>query len=308
VVVAIFGPTAVGKTEIAVELADVLRQRGEEPVAVSADAFQVYEGLDVLTAKPDGDELARLEHRLVSFVPITETYSVAQFAERAHAEIDGLLAQGRRPLVIGGTGLYIRAALTELELKPPPEPGLREEVESELAELGPEALRAQLPSETAAAIHPSDRKRIIRAVELERMGNRPHPGSDQLWSESLRRPTALFGIVMDRDALATRIKARVEAMLTSGALEEVEFALERGASRTAGKMIGFNELEAVLAGRIGRDEARELIARRHRQYVKRQLTWMRKLAGVEFIDRTGITARDVAASMLDRLPASSKST
>jgi tRNA dimethylallyltransferase len=135
------------------------------------------------------------------------------------------------------------------------------------------------------------------------MGEEPHPSSDQLWSESLRRPAALFGIVMDRDALAARIEQRVEAMLASGALEEVELAIERGASRTARKMIGFRELEAVLAGSIGRDEAGELIARRHRQYVKRQLTWMRKLAGVTLIDRTGVPAAEVAVSMLDRLPA-----
>jgi tRNA dimethylallyltransferase len=308
VLVAIFGPTAVGKTEIAVELAEALRARGEEPVAVSADAFQAYEGLDVLTAKPGEPELERLEHRLISFVPVSETYSVAEFAERAHAEIDALLDEGCRPIVVGGTGLYLRAALTELDLKPPPEPGLREEVESELAELGLKALHAQLPTETAAAIHPSDRKRIVRALELERMGTRPRPDSEQLWSESLRRPAALFGVVMDRDALAARIEVRVEAMLESGALEEVELALERRASRTARKMIGFKELEAVLAGTLGRDEAGELIARRHRRYVKRQLTWIRKLAGVELIDRTGIAAREVAASMLDRLPATPETT
>jgi tRNA dimethylallyltransferase len=290
------------------ELADMLRARGEQPVAVSADAFQLYEGLDALTAKPGEEELARLEHRLISFVPVDETYSVAQFAEQAHAEVDSLLGEGRRPIVVGGTGLYLRAALTDLDLKPPPQPGLREEVEQELAELGSEAVHAQLPTETAAAVHPSDRKRIVRALELERMGEQPHTGSDQLWSESLRQPTALFGIVMDRAALADRIDARVDAMLEAGALDEVELALERGVSRTARKTIGFKELEGVLAGVIGRDEARELIARRHRQYVKRQLTWMRKLAGVELIDRTGTGAREVAASMLDRLPATLEST
>jgi tRNA dimethylallyltransferase len=303
VVVAIFGPTAVGKTEVAVELAKLLRARGEEPVAVSADAFQVYEGLDALTAKPAEDELADLEHRLISFVPVSESYSVAQFAERAHAEIDELVEQGSRPIVVGGTGLYLRAALTELDLKPPPQPGLREELELELQELGLKALHAQLPTETAAAIHPSDRKRVVRALELERMGEEPHAGSDQLWSESLRRPAALFGLLMDREALATRIEARVEAMLDAGALEDVELAIERGASKTARKMIGFKELEAVLAGDIARDEAAERIARRHRQYVRRQITWMRKLAGVELIDRAAATAGEVAASMLDRLPA-----
>ena len=162
----------------------------------------MYEGLDALTAKPRAEELDRLEHHLISFVPVSETYSAAQFAEDAHAEIDDLAEQGFRAIVVGGTGLYLRAALTDLDLKPPPEPGLREEVEAELAELGPKALHAQLPEKTGAAIHPSDRKRIVRALESS-MGEEPHPGSDQLWSESLRQPAAVFGVVMDRDALTS---------------------------------------------------------------------------------------------------------
>jgi tRNA dimethylallyltransferase len=305
--VAIFGPTAVGKTEIAIELAELLAQRGERPVAVSADAFQVYEGLETLTAKPTAAQEELLEHRLVSFVPVSESFSVAQFAERAHAEIDELLEQGRRPLVVGGTGLYLRGALTELDLKPPPDPGLREQLEQELLEVGLKALHSQLPTDTAGAVHPSDRKRIVRALELERMGEDLYTTSEQLWSTNLRRPAVLIGVVMDREELSERIAERVDRMLEEGLVEEVELAIERGASKTACKAIGFREAEGVLSGAISREEAAEQIKRRHRQYVRRQLTWMRKLPNVELVDRTTASAAEAAAVILQRLPANVES-
>jgi tRNA dimethylallyltransferase len=301
VIVAIFGPTGVGKTGVAIELADLLRGRGEDPVAISADAYQVYEGLDVLVAKPTEAERARLEHRLISIVPVDREFSVAEFAESAHDEIDTLLAAYKLPFVVGGTGLYLRAALTELELKPPPTAGLREQVERELSELGLEALHARLSPEIARTVHPNDRKRIVRALELERMGERAYERSDQLWSEQLREPAALFGVVMELDALEARLVARVDRMLAGGALEEVENALDRGASRTARKAIGFEELSALLRGEAPLDEVAERIRHRHRRYVKRQLTWMRKLAGVELVDRTRSSAREAAAAILERL-------
>jgi tRNA dimethylallyltransferase len=301
VIVAIFGPTGVGKTEIAIELADRLRRRGEDPVAVSADAYQVYEGLDVLVAKPTGAELERLEHRLVSIVPVGEEFSVAQFASHAHEQIDSLLTARRRPIVVGGTGLYLRAALTELELKPPPDQGLRDRIERELSEAGLEALHARLPADVARTVHPRDRRRIVRALELEQMGERVYDRSDQLWSAKLRQPATLFGLVMEREKLEERLMDRVERMLAEGALAEVESALERGVSRTARKAIGFQELAAHLRGEASLDEVAERIRRRHRQYVKRQLTWMRKLAGVELVDRTSLSAHAAAAAILERL-------
>jgi tRNA dimethylallyltransferase len=300
-VIAIFGPTAVGKTEIACEVADLLRERGEEPVAVSADAIQVYEGLDMLSAKPSPAELERLEHRLISFVPVDREFSVAEFADRAHDEIDALLEAGRRPIVVGGTGLYLRAALTELELKPAPTPGLREEIERELAEVGAARLHGRLRPESAEAIHPNDRKRIVRALELERMGEEPYRDSDQLWSESLRRPAALFGIVMAREAIEDRIRERAERLVGPETVAEVETAIERGASRTARKAMGFPEVAAHLAGEAELEEARARLERRHLAYVKRQLTWMKKLAGVETIDRTGRCSRETAEELVDRL-------
>ncbi len=297
-VIAIFGPTGVGKTEIAIELADLLRADRRLPTAVSADAIAVYEGLDILAAKPTPEQQDRLEHRLLSCVPIDEEFSAGRFAELSHAEIDGLLDSGGTPIVVGGTGLYLRAALTELDLRPPPDRNMRAQLEQELAEAGPAALHGRLSAATAATVHPSDRKRIVRALELETMGTQPHRGSDQLWSQDLRRPTELFGIVMDRDEIAARIRTRVDGMLAGGAIEEVERAVELGASRTARKALGFKEIEAYLAGEATLDQTRERIERGHVAYAKRQLTWMRKLAGVEVVDRTGVGAAELAARLL----------
>jgi tRNA dimethylallyltransferase len=292
-ILALFGPTGVGKTELAIAVADRLRARGERPVAVSADALQVYRGLEVLTGVASPAEQARLEHRLVSFLPVDATFSVAQYAQLAHAEIDGLLAQGATPIVVGGTGLYLRAALAELELRPPPPPGVRERLMADLTQRGPEALHAELAARApaaAAAIDPRDRHRIVRALELEAQGAlAAPPGENRLWTQDTRRPTRLIALTMERAALHARIDARVEAMVAAGALEEVRSADAHGASATARKALGFDEL---LAGDVAAMKTRT------RRYARRQLTWLRKLPGVELVDLTGRAADDVARELV----------
>jgi tRNA dimethylallyltransferase len=293
-ILALFGPTGVGKTAVALALAELLRARGERPVAVSADALQVYAGLEILTGVASPAEQAALEHRLVSFLPLDATFSAGQYAELAHAEIDGLLAAGRRPIVVGGTGLYLRAALTELDLRPPPPEGVRERWMAELARQGAPALHAVLARRAAWAtesIGPNDSQRIVRALELLDAGElEPPEGPSQLWSSELRRPTLLAGLTMDREALYARIDARVEEMLAAGAGDEVRRAYAAGASETARKALGFEEL---LAGDV------ETMKRRTRNYARRQLTWMRKLAGVRTIDVTGRDPAAVASEILD---------
>jgi tRNA dimethylallyltransferase len=297
-IIALFGPTGVGKTSIAVALAELLRARGEDgptasPVAVSADALQVYAGLETLTGVASPAEQSRLEHRLVSFLPLDATFSAGQYAELAHAEIDGLLAAGRRPLVVGGTGLYLRAALTELDLRPPPPEGARERWTAALEREGAPALHALLARRAAWAaqgIDPHDRQRIVRALELLEQGELEPPGGpSQLWSEELRHPTLLAGLTMEREALYARIDARVDAMVAAGVTEEVRRAHAAGASATARKALGFEELLS---------EDVEGMKRRTRNYAKRQLTWMKKLAGVRVIDVTGRDPRDVAEEIL----------
>jgi tRNA dimethylallyltransferase len=292
-VVALFGPTGIGKTEIAIALADLLRIRKERPVAISADALQVYAGLETLTGAPDERERARLEHRLVGCIPLTETFSAGEFAPRAHREIDAALAEGRRPIVVGGTGLYLRAALTEMALAPPPPPGLRERIEARLEESGVEALHTELQGRApavAATIAPTDRSRVVRALELAEIGRLSEPPEEsQLWTGDVRRPTVLFGLVCDRDELYRRIDARVDRMVAAGAADEVRRADAAGASRTARAALGFDEL---LAGDV------EAMKQRTRNYAKRQLTWMRKLANVRTLDVTARTPLDVAAEMV----------
>lgn len=225
-VVAIFGPTGVGKTGVAIALAEKLRERGEDPVAISCDALQVYEGLSVLTGVATAAEREKLEHRLIGFVPIAETFNVGNYMPLAHAEIDAALAAGRRPIVVGGTGLYLRAALAELSLVKAP----------------------------------------------------PEAEDSELWSPETRHPTTIFGLDMDRDKLYEQIDARTEAIVAAGARNEVVKAEEAGPSRTARKALGFDE---VLAGDV------ELMKKRSRNYARRQLTWMRKIPNLRWIDRTG---------------------
>ncbi len=292
--IALFGPTGVGKTAVAIALAERLRQQGEHPVAVSADALQVYQGLEVLTGAAGAAERAQLEHRLLSFLPVDATFSAGQYAELAHAEIDELLHQGRRPLLVGGTGLYLRAALTELSLRPPPPDGLRARWLSELSERGPEALHAELARRApwaAGEIDPADRQRIVRALELHDAGELdPGPQDSELWTSATRHPTLLVGLVMERAELYGRIDQRVEEMVAAGAREEVRRAGAAGASDTARKALGFEEL---LLGDV------EAMKRRTRNFARRQLTWMRKLAAVNVVDVTGRTPAEVADAVLE---------
>jgi tRNA dimethylallyltransferase len=293
-VIALFGPTGVGKTAVAIAFAQRLRALGEDPVAVSADALQVYAGLEILTGAATAAERAQLEHRLLSFLPIDATFSAGQYAQLAHAEIDELLDAGRRPIVVGGTGLYLRAALTELSLRPVPAEGVRERWLGELERRGPQALHAVLARRApwaADEIEPTDRQRIVRSLELLDAGElEPPQAQSELWSAATRHPTLLVGLTMERQALYERIDARVDRMLAAGVQEEVRRAAAGGASQTARKALGFEEL---LANDV--DAAK----RRTRNYARRQLTWMRKLAAVNVLDTTGRDPDEVAAAVQD---------
>jgi tRNA dimethylallyltransferase len=292
-VIALFGPTAVGKTAIAIALAAQMRADAQHPVAVSADALAVYRGLEILTGAPTAQERSQLEHRLVSCVNLDQTFSVGEFATMAHAAIDALIAAGARPIVVGGTGLYLRAALCDLALRPAPSAAARARWSALLAERGPQAMHAMLAARAPALaerIDPGDRHRIVRALELHEIGvldggNRRE--RSQLWSDELRHPTRLIGLVMDRAELYARIDARVDRMVAAGVEAEVRSAAA-DASLTARKALGFQEL---LDGDV------EAMKRRTRNYARRQLTWMRKLAAVELVDVSGRSPDEVVAAL-----------
>ena len=262
-------------------------------MAISADALQVYQGIETLTGVATETEQKELDHRLVSFLPIDASFSVGQYAELAHAEIDDALAEGRRPIVVGGTGLYLRAALCELDLRPPPPEGVRERWTAELERKGAPALHALLTQRApwaAQEIDPNDRQRIVRSLELLDIGElEPPNGPSQLWTQEMRQQTLLIGLTMEREALYARIDARVDTMLAQGVREEVSRADAAGASATARKALGFDEL---LAGDV------EAMKRHTRNYARRQLTWMRKLAGIQLIDVTNLSAEQAAEEII----------
>ena len=205
-------------------------------------------------------------------LPLTGRATAGDFARRAHAEIDALVAAGRRPIVVGGTGLYLRAALADLDLRPPPDPAVRERYARRIADEGVRALHADLLArnpEVAARIAATDAQRVARALELLDAGETPSAG-DQLWTAHTRHPTLLVALTMERTALYARIDARVDAMVAAGAEDEVRRADAAGASPSARQALGFAEL---LAGDV------PAMKQRTRRYAKRQLTWLRKLPG-----------------------------
>jgi tRNA dimethylallyltransferase len=280
----------VGKTAVAQATMEVLRERGEDPVAISADALQVYRGLEVLTGAHPGD-------RLVGILPVSESFSAGEYAGLAHEEIDAALESGRRPVVVGGTGLYLQAALTDLELRPPPPPGVRERIDARVDAEGAAALHEELRArspEAAAQVSAGDRTRLVRALELLEMGHDPAPAGEgsRLWTARLRHPTLLCGLTMEREALYRAIDVRVEEMLAAGAEEEVRRADAAGASRTARAALGFEEL---LEGDA------EAMARNTRRLAKRQLTWLRRLDPELLIDVTGRGPEDSAQELLSYL-------
>ena len=269
-------------------------------MAISADSMQVYAGLGTLTGAATPGEQAQLEHRLIGFVPVTQSFSVGEYMPRAHAEIDAAIESGRRPIVVGGTGLYLRAALTELDLRPPPDAELRAAIQKRMDEEGPDALLAEIRKQTPdVEIARGDRNRIVRYLELLQMGEGPdplqrrkgsgHPLGNQLWSTETRHPTVLVGLVMDRDALNERIDARMAA-IAGAAIDEVRAADAAGASATARKAHGFDEL---LRGDV------DAMTLKARQFARRQMTWMRKLPEVNVIDVTGRAPEEVSSELAE---------
>jgi tRNA dimethylallyltransferase len=283
-VVAVFGPTGSGKSAVAEVLADRL---GTE--VVSADALQVYRGLPILTNQPERPT------RLVAVRELSEEMSVGEYAKAAHAAIDELVERNGSAVVSGGTGLYLRAALAELGLPPRVAAGVRERWETVYDEAPDEAfaaLRARDPR-AAALVHPNDRRRVIRALELTDAGASLAPREDRLWAGRTRRPTLIVGLSIPPGTLAERIERRTREMFARGVVEEVRSARE--VSLTAAKALGLRE---VLE--LSPDEAERALVARTLRYAVYQRKWMRRIPGIVMIDAEG-TAEEVANAILDDL-------
>lgn len=268
-VVAIFGPTASGKSAVAERVADRL---GTE--VVSADAMQVYRGLPILTNQPVRST------RLVAIRSLDEEMSLGAFATLAHAEIDDLVARLGTAVVSGGTGLYLRAALADLSVPPAVDASLRARIEREVDgdRLVAHGRLAGLDAAAATAVHPNDRQRLVRALELAETGH-SLVGGDHLWSTSMRLPTLVVGLEIAPRALEERIRRRTQAMFESDVRGEVAAALAGPVSRTAEKTLGLREIAELEAS-----EALERVVVRTRRYAAYQRKWMRRIPGIVLVD------------------------
>ncbi|MFL5980827.1 MAG: tRNA (adenosine(37)-N6)-dimethylallyltransferase [Gaiellaceae bacterium] len=294
-VLALFGPTASGKTAVAEAVAD--RLGGE---VVSADSMQAYRGLPILTAQPDRPT------RLVAIWPLSHEGSVAEYAVLAHAEIDGLIDCGRLPVVAGGTGLYLRAALADLNVPPAPPAELRDRYERLYDRVGAErayGVLAERDPDAAARVHANDRRRVVRALELTELGASLRPDDDRLWTDETRHPTVVFGLDVPRDVLNARIAERAERMFDDGVVEEARAALGGEISSTAVHALGLRDV-----AELPRVEAQEALIVRTRRYAAYQRKWMRRIPGLVSVNANR-PAEEVADEIVEvararqRLPA-----
>ena len=271
----LLGPTAIGKSRIAVEFAE--RVGGE---IVGADAFQIYAGLDILNAKASPELRARVPHHLVGEVPLNASFDVAQWLTRARESIAAIAGRGRVPVVCGGTGLYIRALTHGLAPLPGADATLRASLEKEPL---PTLIARLLTLDPASAVDLRNPRRVIRALEVCVLTGRPFSSFRTEWSGEIA-PRG-FILTRARDELHAVIHARTTAMFAAGVIEEVAAISEVGeVGPTAAKMIGLAEIRDHLAGKITRDACMETIRQSTRQYARRQLTWFRKERGFEWID------------------------
>jgi tRNA dimethylallyltransferase len=266
----LFGPTASGKSDVAAAVTGLIPAE-----VVSADAMQVYDGVPILTNRSPHAE------RLVGIWPLSHVASVGEYAPLAHAEIDEILADGRTPLVVGGTGLYFRAALADLELPPAPAPGARERWERLYDEDGAAAAHARLAEldpTAAARVHRNDRRRVVRALELAEAGQSLVPLADALFGGAWRHPTLLVGLDVPKAELERRIEERTRRMFDAGVEDEVRNALQAEPSATARKIIGLEEVAT-----LPREDAIQSLIVRTRRYAAYQRKWLRRLEGLVMV-------------------------
>jgi tRNA dimethylallyltransferase len=296
-VVAIVGPTATGKSDLAVALALALRERGHDAAIVNADSMQLYEGMDIGTAKLTADEQRGVAHHLLDIWPVTTTASVAEYQQRAREVIDELLADDVTPIVVGGSGLYLRAALDRFEF-PGTDLSLRSQLEEELERVGAPAMHARLAAAdpaAAAMILPTNGRRIVRAVEVIELTGRPFsatlPAYDAVYD------VVQIGLDLSTEKLDTRVYKRVGRMFDIGLVDEVRALEKQGLrdGRTACRALGYQQVLEHLDGGVTELEAREETARATRRFVRRQRSWFRRDPRITWLD----AAHEPLAAALD---------
>jgi tRNA dimethylallyltransferase len=294
-VIAVVGPTATGKTALAVALAQ--RLGGE---VVNADSMQLYRGMDVGTAKPTAEERGGVPHHLLDVWHVRQAASVAEYRRLARAEIDRLRAAGIPPLLVGGSGLYLRAVLDELDF-PGTDPALRARLEEELAEVGAAALHARLAQvdpEAAATVLPSNGRRIVRALEVVELTGGPFRA--RLPEPRPHYPAVVVGLDREPAELDERVAGRVERMWARGFVAEVEALAADGLREgpTASRALGYAQVLAQLDGALTAEEARERTVSTTRRFVRRQRSWFRRDPAVTWLDAARPDLLDAAAALI----------
>lgn len=289
--VAIVGPTAVGKTKLGVALAKELN--GE---VISADSMQVYRGMDIGTAKIKPEEMENIPHHFIDILEPDEEYSVKEFQEKAIKLISSLNHQGKLPILVGGTGLYVQAVTHQFQF---PETETRQEVrlkwETYLKEHGTQALYEVLKERDPAyaeKVHANNYRRVLRALEIIELTGQSMSHYQQDWEKTSPYHLVMIGLTMERSQLYNRINQRVDDMIASGLIEEVETLINRGTipeQATSLQAIGYKEIILYLQGQLSKEEAIELLKRNTRRFAKRQLTWFKRMDEITWFDVTDIT-------------------
>lgn len=294
--VGIVGPTATGKTAVGVELAKMLN--GE---IVSADSMAVYKFMDIGTAKPTPEEQAQARFHLIDVVRPDEEFSVAEFKRLAEEAIEDILGRGKLPVLVGGTGLYVRALTGGLNIPAtPPDWEFRERLMAKAAELGGEYLLEhlrQIDPITAARLHPNDVKRIIRALEVYEQTGKPISHFHAVaGTHEVKYDVELFGLTVSREVLYKRIEDRIDEQIEAGLIDEVGRLLEKGYTLDlpAMKGLGYKEIAGYLLGNYDLETAVYVFKRNTRRFAKRQLTWFRADDRIRWVDVEGLTAVDAA--------------
>ena len=287
----IVGPTASGKTSLSIETAKILN--GE---IVSADSMQIYEHMDIATAKPTQEEMQGIAHHLIGFVPMGESFSVAEYKDRAIAAIDDIHNRGKLPIVVGGTGFYIDTLINNTEFLDYEKNDIREKLEERAKNEGIECLFDELKdidAETASKLHHNDTKRIIRALEVYYSTGKTMTEQRKLshLNESRYNWVVIGLTAEDRQFLYDRINKRVDLMVEQGLIDEAKCFFSNEVSKTAAQAIGYKELKPYLDGLISLDEALEKLKMETRRYAKRQLTWFRRNGSINWFN-IDVTEKD----------------